>query len=86
MKNFDVIRLMYPDAAFSMVDDDISTIAWRTEGITTPTQEEINAKIKQVEDEEAANLTAKAAAKESAQAKLAAIGLTPEEIAALSNN
>jgi hypothetical protein len=86
MKNFDAIRLMYPEAAFSMTNDDISTIAWRTEGITTPTQEEINAKIKQVEDEEAANLTAKAAAKESAQAKLAAIGLTPEEIAALSNN
>jgi hypothetical protein len=85
MKNFDVIRLMYPDAAFSMVDDDISTIAWRTEGITTPTQEEIDAKIKQVEDEEAAKVAAQAANKESAQAKLAAIGLTPEEIAALSN-
>jgi len=86
MKNFDVIRLMYPDAAFSMVDDDISTVVWRTEGIATPTQEEIDAKIKQIEDEEAAKVTAKAAAKESAQAKLAAIGLTPEEIAALSNN
>jgi hypothetical protein len=86
MKNFDAIRLMYPDAAFSMTDDDISTIAWRTEGITTPTQEEIDAKIKQVEDEEAAKAETKAAAKESAQAKLAAIGLTPEEIAALSNN
>jgi hypothetical protein len=85
MKNFDVIRLMYPDAAFSMVDDDISTIAWRTEGITTPTQEEIDAKIKQVEDEEAAKVAAQAANKESAQAKLAAIGLTPEEIASLSN-
>jgi hypothetical protein len=84
MKNFDAIRLMYPDAAFSMVDDDISTIAWRTEGITTPTQEEIDAKIKQVEDEEAAKVAAQAANKESAQAKLAAIGLTPEEIASLS--
>jgi hypothetical protein len=86
MKNFDVIRLMYPDAAFSMVDDDISTVAWRTEGITTPTQEEIDAKIKQVEDEEAAKVTAKAAAKESAQAKLAALGLSGEEIAAITNN
>jgi hypothetical protein len=86
MKNFDAIRLMYPDAAFSMNDDDISTVVWRTEGITTPTQAEIDAKIKQVEDEEAAKVVAKAAAKESAQAKLAAIGLTPEEISALSNN
>jgi hypothetical protein len=86
MKNFDAIRLIYPEADFSMTNDDISTIAWRTEGIATPTQAEIDAKIKQVEDEEAAKMTAKAAAKESAQAKLAAIGLTPEEIAALSNN
>ena len=86
MKNFDAIRLMYPDAAFSMTDDDISTVAWRTEGIATPTQEEIDAKIKQIEDEEAAKVASQAANKESAQAKLAAIGLTPEEIAALSNN
>jgi len=85
MKNFDVIRLMYPDAAFSMVDDDISTVAWRTKGITTPNQEEIDAKIKEIEDKAAAEVTAKAANKESARAKLAALGLTPEEIAALSN-
>jgi hypothetical protein len=86
MKNFDAIRLIHPEADFSMTNDDISTIAWRTEGITTPTQEEINAKIKQVEDEEAAKVTAKAAAKESAQAKLTALGLSSEEIAALTNN
>jgi hypothetical protein len=86
MKNFDAIRLMYPDAAFSMTDDDISTVAWRTEGITTPTQEEIDAKIQQVEAEAEAREAAKAAAKESAQAKLTALGLSDEEIAAITNN
>jgi hypothetical protein len=86
MKNFDVIRLMYPDAAFSMVDDDISTIAWRTEGITTPTQEEIAAKIKQVEDEEAAKITIKADVKEAALSKLQALGLTEEEAKAITTN
>jgi hypothetical protein len=86
MKNFEAIQYMYPDAAFSMVNDDISTIAWRTEGITTPTQEEVNNAIAAMEAEEASKAAAKAANKESAQAKLAAIGLTPEEISALSNN
>ena len=86
MKNFEAIQYMYPDAAFSMVNDDISTIAWRTEGIATPTQEEVNNAIAAMEAEEASKVAAKAANKESAQAKLAAIGLTPEEISALSNN
>jgi len=85
MKNFEAIRYMYPEANFSMVNDDISTIAWRTEGITTPTQEEVDNAIASMEAEEAAKVAAQAANKESAQAKLAAIGLTPEEIAALSN-
>jgi hypothetical protein len=86
MKNFEAIRYMYPDADFSMVNDDISTIAWRTEGITTPTAEQVATAIAAMEAEETAKAAAKAANKESAQAKLAAIGLTPEEISALSNN
>ena len=86
MKNFDAIRLMYPDAAFSMTNDDISTIAWRTEGIATPTQAEIDAKIKQIEEEEVAAITAKAAAKATAMSKLEALGLSSEEIAAITNN
>jgi hypothetical protein len=86
MKNFQAIQYMYPEAAFSMVDDDISTIAWRTEGITTPTQEEINNALAAMEAETVAKAAAKAAAKESAQAKLTALGLSGEEIAALTNN
>jgi hypothetical protein len=86
MKNFEAIRYMYPEADFSMVNDDISTIAWRTEGITTPTQEEINNAIAAMEAETVAKVAAKAAAKESAQAKLTALGLSDEEIAALTNN
>jgi hypothetical protein len=86
MKNFEAIRYMYPDAEFSMVNDDISTIAWRTEGIATPTQEEVNNAIAAMEGEEAAKAAAKAEAKESAQAKLTALGLSSEEIAALTNN
>ncbi len=85
MKNFDAIRLMYPDAAFSMTDDDISTVVWRTEGITTPTQEEVENAITAMEAAEAAQVAKLAANKESARAKLTALGLTGEESAALSN-
>jgi hypothetical protein len=85
MTNFEVIHYMYPNAEFSMVNDDISTVAWRTEGITTPTQEEIQSAIAAKEAEETAKATSLAANKESARAKLAALGLTGEEIAALSN-
>jgi hypothetical protein len=85
MKNFEAIQYMYPEAAFSMVDDDISTIAWRTEGIATPTQAEIESAIAAKEAEETARATSLTANKESARAKLAALGLTGEEIAALSN-
>jgi hypothetical protein len=83
MKNFEAIHYMYPNAEFSMVNDDISTIAWRTEGITTPTQEEVENAITAMEAADAAKVTELAANKESARAKLAALGLTPEEIAAL---
>ena len=83
MKNFDAIRLMYPDAAFSMVDDNISTIVWRTEGIATPTQEEIDAKINQLKEAEISANTAKADVKATAMSKLQALGLTEEEAKAL---
>ncbi len=86
MKNFEAIRSMYPKAAFSMVNDDISTIAWRTEGITTPTQEEIDNEIKRLEEEKAADIISKADAKAAALSKLQALGLTEEEAKAITTN
>lgn len=50
--------------------------------VTTLTSEEV-AEIEQIESDYAANLQAKAEARESALAKLAALGLTQEEIEAL---
>jgi len=85
MINLKAIQSLRPNAEFVMTDDNPQTIIWHTEGITTPTLEEINAEIKRLEEKEASDITSKAAAKESAEAKLAAIGLTPEEISALSN-
>jgi hypothetical protein len=74
-----------PGADFSFVDQDISTIVWNTEGVTIPTETEIAEEIARLEAIEIINLKAKEDAKASAQAKLAALGLTSEEILALYN-
>ena len=81
----DALQSLRPGAEFTFNDDDISTITWHTQDITTPTQEEIDNEIQRLKDKADQDAAAKVDAKASAQAKLAAIGLTPEEIAALSN-
>lgn len=86
MKIANALQSLRPGAEFTFNDDDLSTITWHTEGVTTPTQEEIDNEIKRLDEEAAQAVTAKADAKASALAKLAAIGLTPEEIAAITNN
>ena len=79
MKNFDAIRHIYPDAVFSMVDDDPQQITWVGQEYDVPTTEQIANAISELEAVDAAKVTAR----ESALAKLAALGLTAEEIAAL---
>ena len=56
--------------------DNLADIEWVTPGITTPTQKQIDDKIAEIQ----ANETA---IKASAESKLSALGLTPEEIAAI---
>ena len=76
---FRAIRSLRLGAEFTMNNDDISTVVWHTEGITTPSQAEIDAKILELEAQDAAIINAR----QSALVKLAALGLTPEEIATL---
>ncbi len=86
MTIIDALISLRPNAQFTMNDEDLSTIVWYTDGVTTPTKEELDAEVIRLEEEATAKVAAQAANKESARAKLAAIGLTPEEISALSNN
>ena len=72
-----------PDSEFSLTNDDYSTIKWdKLEG-DAPTQSEITAAIKVVKANEAKAEADKLAAKQSAQAKLAALGLTSDEVTAI---
>ena len=77
------IKLLKPNSEFSFTDNDYSTIKWDVLQGNAPTQAEIDEAIDQVKDNEAAQAKTKAAAKAAAQAKLAALGLTVEDLQAL---
>jgi hypothetical protein len=77
------IRKLKPTAEFSFNDEDYSTIKWDVLDGKAPTQAEIDAAIIQIKEDEAQAIIDKAAAKAAAQAKLAALGLTLEDLTAL---
>jgi len=72
-----------PGAEFSMDGDDIKTIVWHTEGVSTPTKKQIDDEIKRLEAEEAAAAQACIDTKASAIAKLEALGLNLAEAQAI---
>jgi len=79
----DALLSLRPGAEFSFSDQDIKTIVWHTEGVTTPTKKQIEDEIKRLEAEEAAVAQARIDAKASAIAKLEALGLNLAEAQAI---
>ncbi len=86
----DALMALAPDTPWAVEGDDYSTIVWLNEEIPKPTKKAVEAEIKRQKEkiaaEEAAKLEAEAAtqaAKESALAKLAKLGLTQEEAKAV---
>lgn len=77
------IFLLKPNAQFSFTDNDYSTIKWDVLQGDAPTQAEIDDAIEQVKADEAQAIIDQANAKAAAQAKLAALGLTVEDLTAL---
>jgi len=77
------IRKLRPTAEFSFTNNDYSTIKWDVLEGDAPTQAEIDAAIMQVQADETAEAEAKAQAKAAAEAKLAALGLTTDDLRAL---
>jgi hypothetical protein len=80
---FRAIASLRPGTEFTMNNDDIKTIVWHTEGVTTPTKKQIDDEIKRLETAELAEVQAKEAAKASAIAKLEALGLNLAEAQAI---
>jgi hypothetical protein len=77
------IKLLKPNSEFSFTDNDYSTIKWDVLEGDAPTQTEIDDAIEQVKADEINEAQTRAAAKAAAQAKLAALGLTVEDLQAL---
>lgn len=77
------IKLLKPTAEFSITNNDYSTIKWDVLEGKAPTQAQIDTAIEQVKADEITEAEAKSAAKAAAQAKLAALGLTVEDLQAL---
>jgi hypothetical protein len=77
------IRSLKPNSEFVYTDNDYSTINWIVLEGTAPTQKEIDAAIKEVKADEAQAEATKATAKAAAEGKLAALGLTTDDLRAL---
>jgi hypothetical protein len=86
MNNYlvEAIKSLCPSAEFVITADDYSTIVWHKIEGDAPTLAKVEAEIKRLQDLELTAESRKAEAKASAQSKLEALGLTVEEIAALS--
>jgi hypothetical protein len=65
-----------PGKEFTFNNNDLSTVKWSDPEVVTPSQEEIDAEIARQAQEDADK-------KAAAEAKLAALGLTAEDIKAL---
>ena len=74
------IQFIRPDAEFALTGDELE---WRDENQTEPTESEIEAGLVAYKKAQEAELKTKDQAKEAAQAKLAALGLTVEDLTAL---
>ena len=77
------INKLRPTAEFSFTDNDYSTIKWDILDGEAPTQAEIDAAIEVVKADEAQAEIDKVAKKAAAEAKLAALGLTTDDLKAL---
>jgi hypothetical protein len=77
------IKKIAPNSEFSFTGVDIDSLKWDSTDVEQPTKAAILTACEIIEAEIEAEATAKAAAKAAGQAKLAALGLTAEEIAAL---
>jgi mannose-6-phosphate isomerase-like protein (cupin superfamily) len=77
------IRKLKPNSEFSFQNNDYSTVKWDVLEGNAPTQAEIDAAIEQVKADEITEAEAKAQAKAAAEGKLAALGLTTDDLRAL---
>jgi hypothetical protein len=79
----EAIRKLKPGSEFAFSNNDYSTIKWDVLEGEAPSHADIDAAIEQIKVEEAQAKLDKVANKATAQAKLAALGLTTDDLKAL---
>ena len=77
------VMSLRPNTEWSMNGDDVENIIWHTPNVQPLTKAEVDAEVARLEAEAVAEVERKAAAKESAVAKLAALGLSVDEVEAI---
>ncbi len=77
------IKHLLPEAEFSFTDNDLDTIIWTVPTTGHPTKEEIIAAIEPAKTALEQEQLTKQTAKEAVEAKLAALGLTADDLKAL---
>jgi hypothetical protein len=79
----DAIQSLRPGVEWTMSGDDVEGITWHTPNVEPLTTAEVEQEIIRLQEEQEAQIAAKAAAKQSAMQKLAALGLNEEEVSAI---
>jgi hypothetical protein len=77
------IKALRPQAEFSFINDDYTTIIWDSLEGNPPTLNEINAAIEKIKADEIQATKDAEKAKLAAQSKLEALGLTSDDLRAL---
>ena len=72
-----------PGVEWTMDGDDVENITWHTEGVEPLTTAEVQAEIQRLEQVAVDEVDARAALRASVEAKLAALGLTLDEMEAI---
>ena len=77
------VMSLRPNIEWTMDGDDVENITWHTEGVEPLTTAEVQAEMQRLEQVAVDEVDARAALRASAEAKLAALGLTVDEITAI---
>jgi hypothetical protein len=77
------VMSLRPNVEWSMSGDDVENITWHTPNVTPLTKAEVDAEVQRLEQAAVDEAAAREAAKASAVAKLAALGLSASEVEAI---
>ena len=74
-----------PNTEFVLYENDVENITWLTEGVEPLTQAEVDAEVARLEQEAVDKQAAKEAAIKSGREKLLSLGLTEDEVEAMTS-